>query len=157
MDFWLLSESIDLWKITPDFYNNFSDFGGRGRSGVPPPSRRYWLSGRNDRNEDGKTCICNYSCSVAFLRKIQGFIQPPTPFPTLPQTRYDQKDQTTTPNPTPGQRISCFPLKMKNIQFFYWILIKDFKKLLTFSQLFDVRPNARKAKAGAVNFCWKIC
>ena len=28
LDFWLRSESIDLWKITPDFYNNFSDFGG---------------------------------------------------------------------------------------------------------------------------------
>ena len=29
-DFWLLSESIYPWKITPDFYNNFSDFGGGG-------------------------------------------------------------------------------------------------------------------------------
>ena len=27
-DFWLRSESIDLWKITPDFYNNLSHFGG---------------------------------------------------------------------------------------------------------------------------------
>ena len=35
LDFWLRSESIYLWKIMPDFYNNFSDFGG-GRSGVPP-------------------------------------------------------------------------------------------------------------------------
>ena len=34
LDFWLRSESIDLWKITPDFYNNLSDFGG----GVLPPS-----------------------------------------------------------------------------------------------------------------------
>ena len=25
-DFWLLSQSIYLWKIKPDFYNNFSDF-----------------------------------------------------------------------------------------------------------------------------------
>ena len=38
LEFCLLSESIYPWKITPDFYN-FSDFGGRGRSGVP--SRRY--------------------------------------------------------------------------------------------------------------------
>ena len=37
LDFWLRSESIDLWKITPDFYNNFSDFGGGERSGFPPP------------------------------------------------------------------------------------------------------------------------
>ena len=39
LDFWLRSESIDLWKITQDFYNNFSDFGGGGgeRSGVPSP------------------------------------------------------------------------------------------------------------------------
>ena len=37
LDFWLRSESIDLWKITPDFYNNFSGFGGGERSGVPPP------------------------------------------------------------------------------------------------------------------------
>ena len=39
LDFCLRSESIDLWKIKPDFYNNFSDFGGGGRSGVPhsPP------------------------------------------------------------------------------------------------------------------------
>ena len=36
VDFCLLSESIYLWKITPDFYNNFSDFGGGGRSGVHP-------------------------------------------------------------------------------------------------------------------------
>ena len=36
LDFWLPSESIDLWKITPDFYNNFSDFGEGERSGVPP-------------------------------------------------------------------------------------------------------------------------
>ena len=36
LDFWLRSESIDLWKITPDFYSNLSDFGG-GRSGRPPP------------------------------------------------------------------------------------------------------------------------
>ena len=37
LDFLLLSESIYLWKIRPDFYNNFSDFGGGGRSGVPAP------------------------------------------------------------------------------------------------------------------------
>ena len=30
LDFWLRSESINLWKIRPDFYNNFSDFGGGG-------------------------------------------------------------------------------------------------------------------------------
>ena len=42
LDFWLLSESIDLWKITPDFYNNFSDFGGGDVPAFPPPSRRYW-------------------------------------------------------------------------------------------------------------------
>ena len=30
LDFWLRSESIDLWKITPNVYNNFSDFGGGG-------------------------------------------------------------------------------------------------------------------------------
>ena len=36
LDFWLLSESIYLWKITPDFYNNFSYFWERERSGVPP-------------------------------------------------------------------------------------------------------------------------
>ena len=35
LDFWLLSESIYLWKIRPDFYNNFSDFGGGVRR--PPP------------------------------------------------------------------------------------------------------------------------
>ena len=34
LDFWLRSESIDLWKITSDFYNNFSDFGG-GSSPLP--------------------------------------------------------------------------------------------------------------------------
>ena len=34
LDCSLRSESIDLWKITPDFYNNFSDFGG---GGSPPP------------------------------------------------------------------------------------------------------------------------
>ena len=31
LDFCLLTESIYLWKITPDFYNNFSDFGGGGK------------------------------------------------------------------------------------------------------------------------------
>ena len=38
LDFWLHSETIDLWKITPDFYNNFSDFGGGGtfRRSLPP-------------------------------------------------------------------------------------------------------------------------
>ena len=40
LDFWLLSQSLYLSKITPDFYNNFSDFGGGGRSGAPHP-RRY--------------------------------------------------------------------------------------------------------------------
>ena len=34
MDLWFHFENLDLWKITPDFYNNFSDFGG----GSPPPS-----------------------------------------------------------------------------------------------------------------------
>ena len=37
LDFWLRSESIDLWKITPDFYNNFSDFGRRGTFRRSPP------------------------------------------------------------------------------------------------------------------------
>ena len=37
LDFWLRSESIYIWKIRPDFYNNFPDFGGGGRSGVRPP------------------------------------------------------------------------------------------------------------------------
>ena len=39
MDFWLRAESIDLWKITLGFYNNFSDFdGGRGNvPAFPPP------------------------------------------------------------------------------------------------------------------------
>ena len=39
LDSWLRSESIDLWKITPDFYNNFSGFGGGGtfRRSPPPP------------------------------------------------------------------------------------------------------------------------
>ena len=46
LDFWLPSESTDLWKITPGFYN-FSDFGGGERSGVPPPSRRYCSSSRS--------------------------------------------------------------------------------------------------------------
>ena len=41
LDFWLLSKSIYLWKITPDFYNNFSDFVGRGERSSVPPSRRY--------------------------------------------------------------------------------------------------------------------
>ena len=36
LDFWFRTENIDLWKITPDFYNNISDFGG-GSSVVPPP------------------------------------------------------------------------------------------------------------------------
>ena len=37
-DFWLRSESIDLWKITPDFYNNLSYFeGGTFRRSPPPP------------------------------------------------------------------------------------------------------------------------
>ena len=40
LDFWLRSESMDLWKITPDFYNNFSDFAW-GTFRRPPPSRRY--------------------------------------------------------------------------------------------------------------------
>ena len=43
MDVWFRSESIDLCKITPDFYNNFSDFGGGERSGVPPSSRSHCL------------------------------------------------------------------------------------------------------------------
>ena len=36
LNFWLRSESIDLWKTTLDFYNNFSDFGGE--SSPPPPA-----------------------------------------------------------------------------------------------------------------------
>ena len=36
LDLWLLSESIYPWKITPDFYKNFSDFGG-GAFQRPPP------------------------------------------------------------------------------------------------------------------------
>ena len=35
-DFWLRSECIDLWKITPDFYNTFSDFGGGDVPASPP-------------------------------------------------------------------------------------------------------------------------
>ena len=35
--FCLLSESIYLWKITPDFYNNISDFGVGGTFRRPPP------------------------------------------------------------------------------------------------------------------------
>ena len=38
--FWLRSESIDLWKIIPDFYNNFPDFGGGNVPAFSPPSRR---------------------------------------------------------------------------------------------------------------------
>ena len=37
LDFWLRSQSIDLWKITPDFYNNLSDFGGGTFRRSPPP------------------------------------------------------------------------------------------------------------------------
>ena len=37
LDFWLRSESIDIWKITPDFYNNFSYFGGGDVPAFPPP------------------------------------------------------------------------------------------------------------------------
>ena len=32
LEFCILSESIYPWKITSDFYNNFSDFVGGGRS-----------------------------------------------------------------------------------------------------------------------------
>ena len=42
----LMSDSIYPWKITLDFYNNFSDFGGSGGSSdVPVYSRRYWIYG----------------------------------------------------------------------------------------------------------------
>ena len=37
LDFWLRSESIYPWKITPDFYTIFPISGGGGRSGIPPP------------------------------------------------------------------------------------------------------------------------
>ena len=37
LDFWLRSESIDLWKITPDLYNNFSDSGGGDVKAFPLP------------------------------------------------------------------------------------------------------------------------
>ena len=38
LDFWLRSENIDLLMITPDFYNNFSGFGGGGNvPAFPPP------------------------------------------------------------------------------------------------------------------------
>ena len=38
MELCLLSESIYTWKIPPDVYNNFSDFGGGGgHFGVHPP------------------------------------------------------------------------------------------------------------------------
>ena len=45
LDFWLRSESIDLWKITPDFYNNFSDFGGGVAASPPLPDATgfHWL------------------------------------------------------------------------------------------------------------------
>ena len=43
LDFLLRSEIIYLWKITPDFYNNFSDFGGGGAATFQrSPPRRYW-------------------------------------------------------------------------------------------------------------------
>ena len=37
LDFLLRSESIYLWKITPDFYNKLSDFGGGTFRRSPPP------------------------------------------------------------------------------------------------------------------------
>ena len=36
LEFWLRSESIYLWQITSDFYNNFSYFGGGGVPASPP-------------------------------------------------------------------------------------------------------------------------
>ena len=38
--------NIEPSKITPDFYNNFSDFGGGGWDVPvsPPPSKRLWLA-----------------------------------------------------------------------------------------------------------------
>ena len=34
----LFSESIYPWQITPDFYNNFPDFGGGDIPASPPPT-----------------------------------------------------------------------------------------------------------------------
>ena len=45
LDFWLRSETIDIWKITLDFYNNFYDLGWRARSGVPLPPDANALGG----------------------------------------------------------------------------------------------------------------
>ena len=42
LDFWLRSESIDLWKITPDFFNIFLRFRGGGTFRRSHSSRRYW-------------------------------------------------------------------------------------------------------------------
>ena len=51
LDFLLLSQSIYLGKITPDFYNNFSDFGGDVQN-VPTYWRRLW-----NRYSEGATGI----------------------------------------------------------------------------------------------------
>ena len=45
LDFWLLSKSIYLWKITPDFSNNFSDLGGDVPAfPLPLPTLLHWFT-----------------------------------------------------------------------------------------------------------------
>ena len=47
LDFRLRSEGLDIWKITPDFYNNFSDFRGGVNVPAPPPLPTPLLNRRN--------------------------------------------------------------------------------------------------------------
>ena len=73
LDFWLRSESIDLWKIIPDFYNNFSDFGGGvERSGVPPPPPPPDATGssRSSRSSSSSSSNNNSSCSSSKVLHI---------------------------------------------------------------------------------------
>ena len=78
LDFWLPSESIYLWNITPDFYNNCSDFCGRNVPAfLPPPLPTLllkWSSGTWTHSLDKWTAlhICKSKHYLNFYKKQLG-------------------------------------------------------------------------------------
>ena len=95
---------------------------------------------RNERNEDGKTCSCNYWFWVAFLRKIQGLINPQ---PSHKRKRTPSLDQRCSIQPRP-RNILLSTKTLKNFNFSIEFLSKTFKNCSNFLKyLFFVQTHEK--------------
>ena len=70
LDFWLLPESIYLWKIISDFYINFSDFGGGGRSNILYTSLALSLHYNVPKHQPQANKFCCYSFLVGQMKNF---------------------------------------------------------------------------------------